>query len=48
MGLHEVFSEVHKIEENNRHVTFKYETKCVDHMPGSEGILNILEGINLT
>ena len=47
MGMHENFSEVHEVDENNRHVTFEYRKKCIDYILGSEGIMNIVERIEL-
>ena len=45
MRLHELFSEVHEVDKNNRDGTFEYGTKCIDHVLGSEGTLNIVKRI---
>ena len=47
MGLYEVFGEVHEVDKNDRDGTFEYGTKCVDYVLVSEGMLNVVEGIEL-
>ena len=47
MGQCEVFSEVHEVDENNRDGTFEYGKKYAEYVLGSEGISNIVEGIEL-
>ena len=50
LGLYEVFSEIHEFDEfdeNNRNGIFEYGRKCIDHVLGSEGIMNITERIEL-
>ena len=47
MEMYEIFSEVHEVDENNRDGTFEYVIKCIDYVLGSEGIMNIVEGIEL-
>ena len=48
MVLHDVFSEIHEFDENNRDLTFEYGIKGVDSVLGSEGTIKTLEGIELT
>ena len=47
MGLYEVFGEVHEVDENDRDGTFECGTKCIDYVLVSEGMLNVVEGIEL-
>ena len=47
MGMNEIFSEVNEVDENNIDGTFECGTKCIDFVLVSEGIINIVEGIEL-
>ena len=47
IALHEVFREVHEVNDNDRDGTFEHDKKCVDFVLVSEGILNVVEGIEL-
>ena len=46
MGLYEVFSEIHWVNENNRHGTFEHGRSFIDCALVSEGMMNTVEGIN--
>ena len=47
MGLHEGFSEIHEVNENDRNGTFECGRKCIDYVLGTEGIRSMVEGIEL-
>ena len=47
MGLREVFREFHEVNDNDRDGTFECGTKCTDHVLVSEGMSNVVEGIEL-
>ena len=47
MGLHEIFREIHEVNDNDRDGTFECGKKCVDYVLVSEGMLNVVEGIEL-
>ena len=43
------FREVNEVEEKNREDAYEYEcgSKCVDFVLGTEGVMNIVDGIEL-
>ena len=45
--LCEVFSQDHEVYKNNRYGTFELGIKCTDYSLGLEGIIRIVEGIEL-
>ena len=47
MGSHEIFSEVHEVDEINRDGAFEHGTKWTEHVLWSEGKIIIAEGIEL-
>ena len=43
----EVFSELNHVELSNRDGTFEHGSKCINHVLGSEGFLNVVANIKL-
>ena len=46
-GLHKVFSDLSDVEAINRDGAFDNRSKCVNHALGSEGLLSVVEGVEL-